>query len=432
MILQITQYSGDGRRWSSRDVIEPRWSEIETAIRRLDQFRYPFIWLLLHGKTLEDCMDDGYLNIIGGNGVYSIDGATPKGGRRRFFNSKHSRTKQVNVWLSDQGFATQEAFVCFDLATVLRIAKYFYDHRNFDPSIEWQADDARFSPERLVHWIGVSGAEFNPSGTRILTVAGIARLWDARSGQMLRELNGHDAQVLSARFSPDGRLIVTASADRTAQVWEASTGEAQLRLERHGGWVSTAQFSPDGRQIVTASDDATSRVWDARSGGVLRELMGHGARVLSAEFSRDGQQIVTACMDGIARVLDAKTGKMLGELQGHGALVLTAQFSLDGTRILTASGDRTARIWDTSNGKVLLEFKGHSGQVSSAQFSSDGTRIVTASADRSARLWDGATGKLLREFTGHGARLSSARFSPDGTRIITASEDFTARLWDLT
>src|SRR5262249_46854418 len=160
------------------------------------------------------CIEDGHLNIIGGNGVYSVDGATPKEGRRRLFNANHSRTKLVDVWLSDQGFATQEVFVCFELSTVLHVAKYFYDHRSFDPSVEGEADDARFSPEQLRHWIGVSSAEFDPSGTRILTAAGGARLWDAGSGQMLREFHGHSAQVLTALFSPDGRRIVTASADR--------------------------------------------------------------------------------------------------------------------------------------------------------------------------------------------------------------------------
>ena len=254
MILHIAQCN-PGRPASSRDVTNPRWSDVETAIRRLDQSKYPYVWLLLHGKTLEDCIDDGYLNVIGGNGIYSIDGATPKEGQRRLFNSKHSQTKLVDVWLSDQGFATQEVFVCFELSTVLRVAKYYLDHRSFDPSVEWQADDARFSPERLVHWIGVSSAVFNPGGTRILTAAGIARLWDAGSGQMLREFIGHSAQVLSALFSPDGTRIITASADRTAQVWETTTGQVERRLQGHGGWVSTAQFSPDGCRIVTASDD---------------------------------------------------------------------------------------------------------------------------------------------------------------------------------
>jgi len=300
MILQITQYSDDGRRWSSRDVIEPVWPDIETAIRRLDQTKYPFIWLLLHGKTLEDCIDDGHLNIIGGNGTYSIDGATPKEGRRRLFNAKHSRTKQVDVWLSDQGFVTEEVFVCFDLSIVLRAAKYFCDHHSFDPSVEWQDDDARFSPERLVHWIGVSSAEFNPSGTRILTTAGNARLWDAGSGQMLREFHGHGAQVLSAAFSPDGTQIVTASADRTAQVWEAATGQAQRRLEGHGGWVSTAQFSPDGHRIVTASDDETCRVWVAERRGAART---DGSRWASTKCGlQSRRKVYRECFHGLHRL----------------------------------------------------------------------------------------------------------------------------------
>jgi WD40 repeat protein len=333
MILHFGHYV-DGRLSPSRDITDPRWLDIETAIRRLDQFKFPYVWLLLHGKTLEDCIDDGHLNVIGGNGIYSIDGATSKEGRHRLFDSNHSRTRQVDVWLSDQGFTTQEAFVCFELSTVLRVAKHFYDHHSFDPSVEWQDDDARFSPKRLAHWIGVSCADFNPSGTRILTVAGTARLWDAGSGQMLREYHGHSEQVLSATFSPDGTQIVTASADRTAQVWDATTGQPLHSIRGHGGWVSTAQFSPDCCQIVTASDDGTSRLWDAGTGQLLRELAGHRGRVLTAEFSPDGKRIVSASTDCTARVWDVNSGEMLGVLTGHAGRVLSAQFALDGFRIL--------------------------------------------------------------------------------------------------
>ena len=83
--------------------------------------------------------------------------------------------------------------------------------------------------------------------------------------------------------------------------------------------VSSAAFSPDGKRIVTASADKTARLWDAETGKPIGEpLTGHKDAVLSAAFSPDGKRIVTASDDKTARLWDAETGKPIGEpLTGH-------------------------------------------------------------------------------------------------------------------
>jgi WD40 repeat protein len=62
-------------------------------------------------------------------------------------------------------------------------------------------------------------------------------------------------------FSPDGRLIATASSDTTVRLWDSSTGKSVRILEGHAGAVSSLAFSPADRQLATASTDETARVW---------------------------------------------------------------------------------------------------------------------------------------------------------------------------
>lgn len=140
--LHVTQYASRYNA-SSQDLAYPSWDQVETSIRRLDQFKWPFVWLLLgEGADWGAMEEEGYLNIMGGNGIYSVDGATPSDGRKRLSVPKHNREKHVDVWLSDQGFSTPEVFVCYEFQTVLRVAKYFCAQGRLDPSVEWLAASA--------------------------------------------------------------------------------------------------------------------------------------------------------------------------------------------------------------------------------------------------------------------------------------------------
>ena len=75
-------------------------------------------------------------------------------------------------------------------------------------------------------------------------------------------LTGHDGTVLGVAFSPDGRLLATASIEGTARLWDPATGEHRRTLTGHRGTVYGVAFSPDGRLLATASDDKTARPWD--------------------------------------------------------------------------------------------------------------------------------------------------------------------------
>ena len=103
----------------------------------------------------------------------------------------------------------------------------------------------------------------------------VSRLWDARSGKEIKifaGLFGHSGVVYTATFSPDGRRIVTASADHTARVWDTVSGKVIAVLKGHAREVRYATFSNDGHRVVTSSWDDTARLWDAESGNLIAVL----------------------------------------------------------------------------------------------------------------------------------------------------------------
>ncbi len=231
----------------------------------------------------------------------------------------------------------------------------------------WDAQTGEPATPPLKDEAGMVMAVFSPDGKRVLTAAcgrdfargsgvskgkwatalGDARIWDARTGQLL--VSGPQkglGLVGSARFSPDGRRVVSCDHRRCALIWDAETGKQLAPSLQHNGFVQTAEFSPSGDRVITGSSDGTAMVWNTKTGEPLTPPLQHTAGVLGASFSPDGFEIITTCEDQTVRVWDAQTGELLTPPLEHigGAIRLDASFSPDGKRILSPGYDATT-IW---------------------------------------------------------------------------------------
>jgi WD40 repeat protein len=131
--------------------------------------------------------------------------------------------------------------------------------RGNGPIVVW---DARTGKELLR--TAVSGSVLALSGDgRLLAVStneGVVVV-DGRTGKEKRRLAA-GSLVTAAAFTPDGRMLATASAEGSIRLWETTTWQQRHRFPGHTDWIRCLAFSPDGSRLASGSDDRTALVWE--------------------------------------------------------------------------------------------------------------------------------------------------------------------------
>lgn len=180
-------------------------------------------------------------------------------------------------------------------------------------------------------------------------------IWDLKDGKRRHDLAAHHGPITSLSYSPDSRIIATASLDNTVKLWEAATGKLvrQLNDQVDKKGVSDLGYSPDGKLIIAASAFPIPQgpkgvvcVLDTGSGLEKLRFEGYGP----ARYSPDGKWFTFATGNGKIQFRNTESGKLVAEIDCP-VPCLTA-FSPDHKLFATAGGDHVVKVW---NLKGLLE-----------------------------------------------------------------------------
>ncbi len=270
----------------------------------------------------------------------------------------------------------------------------------------------------------------------------------------VRSFLGHNDAVLSATFSPDGRLVASAGADQTIRIWDLAKGSTIKILETTRGAVRSVVFSSDSRFLLSGGGgdhqgnpgpkgDYMLRLWDVAKGELIRRFAGPDAIVTAATLSANGHFALSAS-GRVLHLWRVADGTLVRTFQGHKGEVYGAALSPDGRLALSGSKDGTMRLWDVGNAKELFVFKGHTSYVVAVAFSPDGKRALSGSYDKTIRLWDLEKREPILLLEGHISLVWCVAFSPDGKRALSGgsgrinkdgvwinTETDTIRHWDL-
>ncbi len=274
------------------------------------------------------------------------------------------------------------------------------------------------------------------------------KIWETRTGKLVKTIDTHSDRITSASFSPDGRYLLTTAHDQHALVWDVQSGELYYDIFYNpNNWIEQGFFTGDGNHVLLVSDDAME-YYDIRNKKRVATLLdttffrteNDGAkwriRYTSWDMSPAGKVAITANADSSISIWDLTKQKIIHRLKEGKTGYNLCDLNTAGDRFLTVDTDDRIVIRETQTGKQILSLNTEQRLVAFADFSPDDKQIITVACDKTSKecaieLWDAGSGKKIQSFNEPKGSFSYlVVLSSDGKSLLSMSSDGRIRLWE--
>ncbi|HMJ64931.1 MAG TPA: WD40 repeat domain-containing protein, partial [Candidatus Binatia bacterium] len=262
-------------------------------------------------------------------------------------------------------------------------------------------------------------------------------IWDATTGKEIGQMPEasepeHTGVISSIAFSPDGKLLATASMDHSIRLWDFASRKRIAALHGHLSEVWSLAFSPDSKMVVSGSKDGSVNIWETHR--TQKEDVLAGWTPLS--FSRDSGKLAALNREGVVAFLNLATGEPEQQFQldvprFNAPRAPRPRISVvlsDDLRTIAQNVENGVKLWNTETGDSIV-LKASERRIDSLELSPDGRELITASGwERgAARWWDVGAGTNF-VITTEAFRFW---FSPDGRMLIGIGRSNSVELWDV-
>jgi WD40 repeat protein len=256
------------------------------------------------------------------------------------------------------------------------------------------------------NWLAVATAEPGQEGrVSLVAVQPGGRLEPGKGGPFVT----HKDAIYALAFSPDGRALATAGYDRVIHLWEVPDSPGGKRDERergprltlkdHSDAVYGLAFSPDGKLLASASADRALKVWDAATGKRLYTLADATDWLYAVAWSPDKKHLAAAGVDKSIRVweADAEGARLVGSCFAHEKPVLRLAYAKDGKTLYSAGEDRVVKSWDAAKLTEIKVYDAQPDSILDIALRPDGKQFSLARFDGAGLLIDSASGKVVAQ-----------------------------------
>ncbi|MCY3013484.1 MAG: hypothetical protein NT171_02115 [Planctomycetota bacterium] len=202
----------------------------------------------------------------------------------------------------------------------------------------------------------VHDVAWSADGSRLAVASSDAtvRVFDAKTGKLIRSIDGHRDWVLAVAWSPDGSRIATGSRDRTAKVFDSTSGALLATYSRHDAPVRGILFHPEGEEMLSVSDAQKWDRWKIAAAAHVRDthLGGEVFQVVAA-----GEFFVAPSANGKAHLFKLQDGEKVREYDpGAGRRLISVAASVPADLVAAGTQDGRVVVWKLSTGERLADF----------------------------------------------------------------------------
>ena len=248
----------------------------------------------------------------------------------------------------------------------------------------------------------VESMAFAPDGKTLAVGSfGEVVLWDVATNKIARRLTGFVDRVVSLSYSADGKRLATGGGapteDGEVRIFDTVTG-AQLADVKpsHSDTVFGVCFSPDGKLLATAGADKFVKVFEVPSGKLVKSFEGHTNHVLDVGWSMDGKFLASAGADNVVKIWDYEKGEKTKDIRNHEKQITRLVFVPKSPTFVTTAGDGVMRTWNVESGGAGRNFADAKGALDAVAVSADGLLVASGGEEGIVRLYNAADSKLIK------------------------------------
>jgi U3 small nucleolar RNA-associated protein 12 len=281
--------------------------------------------------------------------------------------------------------------------------------------------------------------------------SGSLKIWNVKTGTCLRTLEC--GYALCCSFLPGDRIAIVGTKSGELELFDIASSTLLESIPAHDGAVMALQIHPDGRSLVSGSADKSAKFWKfeiveenipgtRRTTPRLRLIQTRALKVnddiLSICYTPDARLLAVSTLDNTVKVFFDDSLKLFLTLYGHKLPVLNMSVSSDSKVIATCSADKNVRLWGLDFGDCHKAFFAHQDSVMQVSFipqppsREEAHHFFSASRDRILKSWDGDKFEQVQKLEGHHGEIWAMVVSKTGDFIVTSSHDKSIRIWSLT
>jgi len=227
-------------------------------------------------------------------------------------------------------------------------------------------------------------------------------IWDFKTGDVIKKIQIEPYDIInkgiipeldhkfpnstySIDFSPDDEFFALGSADNLVRIYDARTYEIKVTLQRHTNWVLGARYSKNGKYLITGGFQSEVIIWETTNYRPVHIIIDKDGFNSAFAFTNDNKKVIITGNCNLI-IVEIDTGETIRKIPVQCSLQ-GVQLTNDEKFIITCAEDYTVRMFDYETGKEKWIYKNFKPEVSDCKLSPNNKYLAAATPESNILIW---------------------------------------------